>query len=98
MPTVTLQFEYTTDAERFALEQALAFVTQLRHLAATAPDGTVLASCEQAALRDGRTLLRATLAAALQSRIASAQQKGGRPAAAPTRTPDATRGNLHAPS
>ena len=56
MPTLTIA--YTTDAERLALEQAIAFVTQLHHLAATAPDGTVLDVCEQAALRDGRTLLK----------------------------------------
>lgn len=66
MPTLTI--EYATDAERLALEQALAFVTQMRRLAASAPDGTVLAACEQLALTDGRQLLRDTLAAAVQAR------------------------------
>ncbi len=66
MPTLTI--EYATDAERIALEQAIAFFTQMRHLAATAPDGTVLAACEQLALTQGRALLRDTLAAAVQSR------------------------------
>jgi hypothetical protein len=40
----------------------------MRHVAATAPDGTVLAACEQLALSDGRQLLRDTLAAAVQAR------------------------------
>src|SRR6266542_4012906 len=94
----TLMIEYTTNAERFALEQAIAFVTQLRQLAATAPDGTVLDACAQAALRDGRALLCNTLAAAVQDRLASAQQKGGPPATARARTPPATRERIPAPS
>ena len=73
MPTLTI--EYATNAERLALEQAIAFVTQLRQVAATAPDGQVLAACEQAALNDGRALLRNTLAAAVQQRVADAEQK-----------------------
>jgi hypothetical protein len=68
MPTVTIEYEYTTEAERLALEQALAFVTQMRQVATAAPDGTVLAACEQVALTDGRQLLRETLAAAVQAR------------------------------
>jgi hypothetical protein len=96
MPTVTIQFEYTTDAERLALEQALAFVLQLRQVADTAPVGQVLAACEQVALRDGRALLRDTLAAAVQRRVAQAEQKGGPPAPAPARTPPATRASTAA--
>lgn len=78
MPTLTL--EYATDAERIALEQAIAFFTQMRHLAATAPDGTVLTACEQLALNDGRRLLRDTLATAVQARADStdAQKKSAR--------------------
>jgi len=66
MPTLTI--EYATDAERLALEQAIAFFTQMRHVADTAPDGSVLAACEQVALDDGRRLLKDTLAAAVQAR------------------------------
>lgn len=73
MPTLTV--EYATDAERLALEQAIAFFTQMRHLATTAPDGTVLAACEQLALTDGRALLRDTLAAAVQARADTPAQK-----------------------
>jgi hypothetical protein len=96
MPRLTI--EYRDDAERLALEQAIAYVAQLRQVAQDAPDGTVLAACEQLALAQGRALLRSTLAAALEGRIASAEQKGGRPASAPRRTPDATRANTRVPS
>jgi hypothetical protein len=68
MPTVTIELTYATDAERLALEQAIAFVSQLHRAAATAPDGSVLGACERLALADGRDLLRDSLAAALQAR------------------------------
>ena len=66
MPTLTI--EYQSDAERLVLEQAVAYVQSMNQLAHTAAHGTVLAVCEQLALRDGRQLLRDTLAAALQTR------------------------------
>ena len=96
MPTLTI--EYQDDAERLALEQVIAYFAQLRQTALTAPDGTVLAACEQVALRDGRALLRSTLAAAVESRVAVAEQKGGTPAAVCKRTQDAPRVNTPAPS
>jgi hypothetical protein len=94
MPTLTL--EYRDDAQRLALEQAIAYVAQMHQLALDAPDGTVLATCEQLALRDGRALLRSTLAAALTARITAVEQKGGPPASAPRRTPDAPRASTRA--
>lgn len=96
MPTLTI--EYRDESERLALEQAIAYVVQLRQLALSAPDGTVLAACEQRALADGRSLLRSTLAAALDSRIAAAEHKGGTRASAPPRTPDAPRAPTNVPS
>jgi hypothetical protein len=66
MPTFT--FDYSTDAERLALEQMAAYMTDLRNLARHAPDGTVLDACEQLVLDAGRAALRATLQAALQTR------------------------------
>src|SRR4051812_47761927 len=80
MPTATIEYTYTTEAKRIALEQAIAFVTQMRHMAATAPDGTVLAACEQVALTDGRKLSRDTLASAVQARAeaSDAPKKSGR--------------------
>lgn len=80
MPTGT--FEYQTPEERLALEAAIAFVTEMRQLARTAPSGQVLAACEQHALGPGRQLLRDTLASATQARVADAEQKGGSPAPA----------------
>ena len=50
MPTLTI--EYRDEAERLALEQAIAYVAHLRQLAHDAPDGTVLAACEQLALAE----------------------------------------------
>jgi hypothetical protein len=75
MPVLTI--EYRNEAERVGLEQAIAFFTQMRQTAQTAPDGTVLAACEQVALSEGRTFLRNSLAAAVQSRVAMGEQKGG---------------------
>ena len=78
MPVLTI--EYRDERERLGLEQAIAFFTQMRQVAQTAPDGTVLAACEQVALRDGPALLRAGLTAAVQGRIEAAERKGGPPA------------------
>jgi hypothetical protein len=72
-------------------------VAQLRQLAQDAPDGTVLTACEQLARTGGRALLRSTLAAALDGRIA-AEHKGGPHASAPARTPAAPRAGTNAPS
>lgn len=96
MPTLTI--EYQDEAERLALEQCLAYWGELRQTALTAPDGTVLAACEQVALNNGRALLRSTLAAAVESRIGVAEQKGGPPASVPRRTPDAPKGRTRASS
>lgn len=81
MPTLTV--EYTTEVERLALEQAIAFCRQLRQVAATAPAGAVLDACERVALADGRRLLTTALTAAVQARAdASDAQKNRRAAAA----------------
>jgi hypothetical protein len=96
MPALTI--EYRDDAERLALEQAITYVAQLRQLAQDAPDGCVLAVCEKLALHEGRALLRSTLAAALEGRIDAAEQKGGPPACARTRTPDAPKARTNARS
>jgi hypothetical protein len=96
MPTLTI--EYRDENERLALEQAIAYVSDLRRLAVEAPAGTVLDACEDLALDKGRAMLRSTLAAALGSRVALAEQKGGPHAPAPRRTPDAPRGHTRGPS
>jgi hypothetical protein len=95
MPVLTIP--YRDDAERLALEQAIAYVTELQQAADTAPAGTVLAVCEQLALTHGRTLLRDTLAAALQRRITTAEQKGGPRGSARTRIPAAAKATTPVP-
>ena len=72
MPTVTI--EYTTEAERFDLERAIAYLAEMRRVGATAAHGTVIAACEQVALESGRKLLRENLEATVQAR-ADAQKK-----------------------
>ena len=96
MPSLTI--EYRDENERLALEQAIAYVTDLRQLALDAPAGTVLDTCERLALDRGRVLLRSTLAASLQARIGTAEQKGGTPASAPKRTADVPGANTTGPS
>jgi hypothetical protein len=96
MPTLTI--EYRDENERLALELAIAYISDMRQLAVDAPAGTVLDACENLALDKGRALLRSTLAAALHSRIALAEQKGGTHASAARRTPDAPRANTRVPS
>lgn len=73
MPTVTM--EYSTEEERIVLEQAVAYFSHMRQLAANAPAGTVLEACEQLALSDGRQLLRDSLVSAVQSRVQSVDAK-----------------------
>ena len=85
MPTGTSQ--YKDEAERLAIEAAIAFVAEMRQLAQTAPAGRVIPLCEGQALDQGRALLRSTLRDAIQARIDSAEQKGGPPAPAPARAP-----------
>ena len=68
MPTFTVQFDYTTEAERIALEQTLVYITQLQHAGREAAPGTVLDACEQVMLGPGRDALKANLEAALQTR------------------------------
>ena len=94
----TLMIEYRDENERLALEQAIAYLCQLRQSAQDAPDGSVLDACEKLALTQGRALLASTLAAALQGRIDSAEQKGGPHANAPRRTPDAPEVATNGPS
>jgi hypothetical protein len=80
MPTVS--FEYRSEAERIAMERAVAFVAEMHSLAQTSPDGQILHACEGHALDAGRDLLRATLQQAVQQRIDEAEKKGAAPASA----------------
>src|SRR5687767_4547031 len=73
-------FEAQTPLEALLLEHALAIARQLQQTADAAPDGSVLARVEAAALPAGREFTRRAVAAALQARAAAAEKKG-RPAA-----------------
>ncbi len=75
MPTG--MFEYRSEGERRAIEQAIAFVAEMHDLARTAPDGQVLGWCEGQAVERGRELLRATLQEAAQARVEVAEEKRG---------------------
>lgn len=75
---LTGMFEYRDEAERVAIEQAIAFVAQMRDLALSAPAGRVLDQCEGHALEVGRDLLRTTLQQAVQTSTDHAEQKKGR--------------------
>lgn len=75
----TLSIEYATDAERLELERAIAYFTEMRSVASSAPSGTVLAACESHALTAGRKLLRDNLQSTVQSHI-DAQKKRQEPA------------------
>jgi hypothetical protein len=74
MPTGT--FDYSSEQERLAIENAIAFVTEMHALAQTTPGGLILHACEGHAFDAGHQLLRRCLQAAVQDRIDSSEQKG----------------------
>ncbi len=55
-------------------------MAEMRRLGLEAPDGGVIDACEAAALAQGRDLLRATLAAAVQARVDGVEKKSPPPA------------------
>lgn len=82
MPSVTI--EYEDESERLLIEQAAAMIAELRRTALDAPHGTVLAACEDQAVREGRRLARDVLEDALRRRVAEVDSpKNGRPASGP---------------
>jgi hypothetical protein len=87
-------FEYRTDAERKAIERAIAFVSEMHDLALTAPSGQVLDQCEQQAIDRGRDLLRDTLQEAVRTRIDAAEEKKGRRGDARAGAPSARSGGV----
>ena len=80
MPTGT--FEYRDESERVAIEQAIAFVAQMRDLAVTAPHGQVIDRLEGHALDAGRELLRTALERGVQASVTEREAKKGRTATA----------------
>lgn len=76
MPVGT--FEYRDEAERTRIEQAIAFLAQMRDLAGIAPHGQVLDALEGHAQSAGRELLRTTLERAVRVSIDDGEGKKGR--------------------
>ena len=66
---------YNSEAERHAYERAIAFVSEMRALGLSAPEGSVLDACEALTLTKGRDLLREMLADAAQARIDHVEKK-----------------------
>jgi hypothetical protein len=65
------------DAEDEGLIRGYAsFVGEMKDLAATAPDGSVLDACEEAVIEQGREHQRRLLRQAAQARVDAAEKKG----------------------
>ena len=67
------------DAEDEDLTRGYAcFVGEMKDLAATAPDGSVLDACEEAVIDNGREHQRRLLRHAAQARLDAVEEKGPR--------------------
>jgi hypothetical protein len=58
------------------LRQYADFLGEMKDLAATAPDGSVLEVCEEAVIEKGREQQRRLLEHAAQARLAASEKKG----------------------
>ena len=77
MPRTKITLEIDSDLEPLLRDYA-SFLDEMKHLAKTAPDGTVLAACEQAVVERGREQQRRVLEQAVQARVDDAEKKGRR--------------------
>jgi hypothetical protein len=73
--TIALEIDAADEA---LLRDYAAFLDEMRHLAATAPEGGVLAACEEAVVERGREHQRRVLERAVQARLEAAEKKGRR--------------------
>ena len=73
MAMITLECD--TPQQEALLRQYHAYLAELVQLADTAPDGTVLDALEDRAVARGRDVLRASLQAAAQRRLDTAEKK-----------------------
>ena len=64
------------------VRRVLALQEELRQLALTAPDGTVLDACEESVVRHGRDLQTQLLTDAVARRVEAAEKRGPRSAPA----------------
>lgn len=77
MSRKTITVEIDSDLAPLLLDYA-AYLDEMKHLAKTAPYGTVLAACERAVVEQGREHQRRALAQAVQARIDDSEKKGRR--------------------
>lgn len=79
------------------VRRALAWAEEMEQLALTAPEGTVLDTCEQAVIHKGRKLQNEVLAEAVARRIEAAEKKGRRSVGASADAPSKTAGRRNVP-
>lgn len=79
------------------MRRTLAWAEEMEQLALTAPEGSVLDSCEEAVIQKGRKLQSQVLAEAVARRIEAAEKKGRRSVAAPVEAAAKTVGRRNAP-
>jgi hypothetical protein len=72
---ITLEID---PAHESLLREYAAFLDEMNDLAATAPHGTVLATCEEAVVQRGREQQRRVLQQAVEARVDGAEKKGRR--------------------
>ena len=73
--TVSMEID---PAHKPLLRQYAVFLEEMDHLAASAPDGLVLDTCEEAVIETGREQQRLVLERAAQARLDAAEKKGRR--------------------
>jgi len=77
MSRMTISLEIDSEHEDL-LRHYASFLDEMKDLAATAPDGSVLDTCEQAVIEKGREHQRRLLQHAVQARLEVAEKKGRR--------------------
>jgi hypothetical protein len=77
MSRTTITIEIDSSHEPLVRDY-VAFLAEMKQLAASAPHGTVLDSCERAVVQQGREHQRRVLEMAVQSRVQDAEKKGRR--------------------
>ena len=77
MSRKTITLEIDADYEDL-LRRYADFLGEMKHLAASTPDGSVLDACEEAVIERGREHQRQLLEKTVQSRLDSAEKKGRR--------------------
>jgi hypothetical protein len=77
MSRTTVVLEIDAEDEDL-VRQYVSFLQEMKDLAATAPDGSVLEACEDAVIEKGREHQRRLLQRAVQARLDDAEKKGRR--------------------